>query len=125
MEIEENAQSENSRIWRAQNRKADDSYPNSDTDVRRSCEEAGHQLIGGGREDGKRIVAPRPRPRTNGGILRQLILSSKNQLAKTKRQIEDLTSEVEEMAVHIEQLEHLLSEWEDGVSAIEPDQDAK
>jgi hypothetical protein len=119
METEENAQNKNGRIWRTQNRAADDSYSYSDTDARHPRKEARSQLIGGGGENGERAIAPRPRPRTNGGILRQLIVVSKNQLAKTKRQIEDLNSEVEEMAVNIEQLEHLLSDWEAGVSAIE------
>lgn len=119
MESKENAQNKDSRIWRTQDRTADDSHSYSDTDVGRSCKKARSQLIGGSGENGERTVAPRLRPRTNGGILRQLIAVSKNQLAKTKRQIEDLNSEVEEMAVNIEQLEHLLSDWESGVSAIE------
>lgn len=60
----------------------------------------------------------RPRPKTSGGIVRQLILQTENQLAQKKTDIEFLESQ-------LEQFREMLSEWEAGVFAIEPDSDTK
>lgn len=60
----------------------------------------------------------RPRPKTSGGIVRQLILQTENQLAQKKSDIEFLESQ-------LEQFREMLSEWQAGVSGIETDQDAK
>lgn len=56
----------------------------------------------------------RPRPKTSGGIVRQLILQTENQLAQKRSDIEFLESQ-------LEQFREMLSDWEAGVSAIEPD----
>jgi len=60
----------------------------------------------------------RPRPKTSGGIVRQLILQTENQLAQKKSDIEFLESQ-------LEQFREMLSEWQAGVSGIETDQEAK
>jgi|GEM_PF-5768229 len=72
----------------------------------------------GQKEGQSTSVAARPRPKTSGGIVRQLILQTENQLAQKKSDIEFLESQ-------LEQFREMLSEWQAGVSAIEPSQDIK
>ena len=53
----------------------------------------------------------RPRPKTSGGIVRQLILQAENQLAQKR-------SDIEFLETQLQQLREMLAEWESGVSAI-------
>lgn len=60
----------------------------------------------------------RLRPKTSGGIVRQLILQAENQLAQKRSDIEFLEGQ-------LQQFRAMLAEWESGVSAIESNQEEK
>lgn len=128
---EEKSENEGHDVWRAEGSVQYCPDQNSHGDARCAGASGGNQQICLDRAVGERISANRPRPQTHGGVLRQLISTSEEELADIdqqrailRSQLSLLDSRAEKKIKDKENLESLLATWQSNVSGLLPsDQD--